>query len=158
MGNDLGYASIHDMAAWAEDLMTSRPPDFVIGDNYLLRWWVIPRNKLYNLYLHDIRKSDDDRAMHDHPWENTSLLISGSYIEHTPQGVFKRKCGDIVHRKPEDSHRLEIIPGERAISLFATGSKVRDWGFHCPKGWVPWQEFTSPTDSSKTGRGCGEMS
>lgn len=156
MGLDLGYASIEDMAAWAEDLMADRDPDFIIGDHYLLRWWVIPRNQLYNLYLHDIRKSDDDRAMHDHPWENTSLLLSGGYIEHTPEGVFERKVGDIVHRKPTDLHRLEVIPGQRAISLFATGPKVRDWGFQCPKGWVSWQDFTSPTDSSKTGRGCGE--
>lgn len=158
MGNSLGYASIDDMASWAEDLIASRLPDFVIGDSYLLRWWVIPRNQLYNLYLHDIRKSDDDRAMHDHPWENTSLLISGGYIEHTPQGVFERKCGDIVHRKPTDLHRLEVIPGQRAISLFATELKVKDWGFQCPKEWVSWQDFTSPNDSSKTGRGCGEMS
>jgi len=156
MGLNQGYASLEDMASWAEGLMSSRRPDFVIGDSYLLRWWVIPRNELYNLYLHDIRKSDDDRAMHDHPWENTSLVVSGGYLEHTPQGVFERKAGDIIHRKPTDLHRLEVIPGQRAITLFATGPKVRDWGFQCPKGWVSWQDFTSPEDSSKTGRGCGE--
>ncbi len=89
--------------------------------------------------------------------ENTSLLLRGSYIEHTPEGVFTRKAGDIIHRKPTDSHRLEVIPGQRAISLFATGPKVRDWGFHCPKGWVSWQDFTSD-DGTSVGRGCGEMS
>lgn len=158
MGKGLPYASLEEMATWADKLMESRVADFIIGDFYLLRWWVIPRNEMYNLYLHDIRKSDDDRALHDHPWENTSLLLRGSYIEHTPEGVFTRKAGDIIHRKPTDSHRLEVIPGQRAISLFATGPKVRDWGFHCPKGWVSWQDFTSPNDSSKTGRGCGEYS
>ena len=156
MGNNQGYASIEEMQAWARQHMTLHPVDFVIGDNYLLRWWIIPRNGLYNLYLHEIRKSDDDSAMHDHPWENTSLVISGGYLEHTPEGVFERKAGDIVHRKPTDLHRLEVRPGETAITLFATGPKVRDWGFECPKGWVPWQEFTSPKDSLKTGAGCGE--
>lgn len=156
MGRDLGYASIEDMQAWAEKLMLSRNADFVIGDGYLFRWWVIPRNEMYNVYLHDIRKSDDDRAMHDHPWENTSLLISGGYIEHTPDGIFERKVGDIVHRKPTDLHRLEVMPGQRAISLFATGPKVRNWGFQCPKAWVPWEEFTDPDNPAEIGRGCGE--
>lgn len=149
-------ATLDDMQAWAESLMASRAPDFVIGDDYLRRWYVIPRNGWSNIYLHDIRRSDDDRALHDHPWRNTSLLLLGSYIEHTPEGSFTRTAGDVISREAEALHRLEVIPGERAISLFMTGPKVREWGFDCPNGWVPWQEFTDPSDSSQTGRGCGE--
>ena len=40
-----------------------RQPDFVVGkpeDPYLLRWWVIPRNKRFNVYLHKFLRSDDD--------------------------------------------------------------------------------------------------
>lgn len=128
----------------------------MIGNDYLLRWWVIPRNEWQNVYLHDIRKSDDDRALHDHPWPNTSFLIFGSYIEHTPEGSFIRRAGDVVMRPAEALHRLEVIPGERAISLFVTGPKQREWGFVCPQGWVHWRDFTNPEDSSQTGRGCGE--
>jgi hypothetical protein len=149
------YASLPDMQAWAESIML-REPDFVIGEDYLRRWWVIPRNEQVNVYLHDIRKSDDDRAMHDHPWANTSYLIFGSYLEHTPQGTFVRTAGDVVERPANALHRLDVIPGERAISLFITGPKVREWGFACDHGWVHWQDFTSAEDSSRTGRGCGE--
>jgi hypothetical protein len=149
-------ADLAAMQAWAEGQMASRPPDFVIGADYLRRWWVLPRNPFSNVYLHDIRKSDDDRAFHDHPWPNTSFLIVGSYIEHTPEGRFTRKAGDVVHRPAHALHRLEVIPGERAISLFSTGPKEREWGFACPQGWVHWKDFTSEGDSSQTGRGCGE--
>ena len=149
------YASLEDMQAWALGIM-QRAPDFVIGDDYLRRWWVIPRNEGCNVYLHEIRKSDDDRALHDHPWENTSYLLIGGYIEHTPEGRFIRSAGDIVQRPANALHRLEVVPGTSCISLFITGPKVRDWGFACPQGWVPWHEFTDPTDSSKIGRGCGE--
>ena len=48
-----------------------RAPDFVIGgsDNpYLLRWFLIPRNPVFNVYLHKFMRSDDDRALHTHPW------------------------------------------------------------------------------------------
>lgn len=149
-------ATLQEMQAWAESLMASRAPDFVIGDDYLRRWYVVPRNPWANDYLHDIRKSDDDRALHDHPWANTSFLILGGYIEHTPEGVFERRAGGVISRYPEALHRLEVIPGERCVSLFITGPKVREWGFDCPKGWVPWQQFTDPNDPSKTGPGCGE--
>ena len=149
------FADLVAMRRWA-DGVRERAPDFVIGDDYLRRWWIIPRNTYCNVYLHEILHSDDDRALHDHPWPNTSFLISGSYFEHTPDGIFERKAGDVVSREATDSHRLEVVPGQSALSLFMTGAKVRDWGFHCPQGFVPWQIFTDPSDSSKTGRGCGE--
>lgn len=149
-------ADLSAMQRWAEGLMASRPPDFVIGDDYLRRWWVMPRNNYCNVYLHDIRKSDDDRAFHDHPWDNTSVLLLGSYVEHTPDGRFPRVAGDVVSRPAHALHRLEIVPGDHVVSLFMTGPKVRDWGFDCPHGWVHWRDFTSDFDSSKTGRGCGE--
>lgn len=150
----LGYATLPEMQTWASAIMLS-PPDFVIGDDYLRRWWLIPRNENVNVYLHEIVKSDDDRAMHDHPWANTSFLILGSYIEHTPEGSFVRKAGDTIQRAADALHRLEVIPGERAISLFMTGPKVREWGFQCEHGWVHWQDFTSE-DGRTTERGCGE--
>jgi hypothetical protein len=148
-------ASLAEMQAWAEEAML-RAPDYVIGDDYLRRWWILPRNEWQNVYLHDVRRSDDDRALHDHLWSNTSFLILGSYIEHTPEGRFVRRAGDVIVRQAEALHRFEVIPGERAISLFVTGPKVREWGFACPQGWVHWRDFTDPNDSSQRGRGCGE--
>lgn len=150
------YADIADMQAWAHTIMC-RVPDFVIGGDYMSRWYIIPRNESMNLYLHQITRSDLD-VMHDHPWDNSSLLISGGYLEHTPDGVFQRGPGDIVERKAEDAHKLELLYDQPAVSLFFTGRKRREWGFHCPNGWVPWQQFTGGYHngrSEKTG-GCGE--
>lgn len=150
------YNNLEALESWARDIMGAREPDFIIGDNYLRRWWVVPRNRLQNVYLHEILHSDDDRALHDHPWENTSLVIAGRYVEHTPDGSSLHEAGSVVHRPAETLHRLEILPGEYAISLFFTGPVVREWGFACPKGWVHWKDFTSPGDKGQVGRGCGE--
>lgn len=150
-------ASLEDLQAWARGVIQVRQPDFVIGDNYLRRWWVVPRNEGCNVYLHEINRSDDDRALHDHPWDNTSQLLLGSYIEHTPEGSFQRVAGDIVTRKATDAHRLDIVPGEKAVSLFMTGPKLREWGFHCPQGWRHWRDFVDERDTGQVGRGCGEM-
>jgi hypothetical protein len=154
----IGYATTADLAAWAESIMETRP-DFVIGDPanpYLRRWWIIPRNEGCNVYLHEILRSDDDRALHDHPWANTSMLLSGRYVEHTPDGSFMREAGWIGSREATALHRLEILPGEHAISLFMTGPKVREWGFACPNGWVHWRDFTGGENGELIGRGCGE--
>lgn len=158
-----GYASLAEMQAWAQQIMAA-PPSYVIGEaeksddrDYMRRWWIVPRNEGCNVYLHQIGRSDDDRAMHDHPWDNTSYLLFGSYVEHTPAGSFVRKAGDVVQRRATDLHRLEVFEGEPpVVSLFITGPKVREWGFACPQGWVHWKDFCAPGDSSKVGRGCGE--
>ncbi|PNU03957.1 cupin domain-containing protein [Novosphingobium guangzhouense] len=151
----LNYASLPDMQAWAEGIM-QREQDFIIGDRQLLRWWIIPRNEQLNVYLHAVLKSDEDRAMHDHPWSNVSYLIAGSYIEHTPEGRIVRKAGDVIERPAHALHRLEVIPGQSAISLFMTGPKVREWGFACSHGWVHWEDFVSRENAGVIGRGCGE--
>lgn len=142
---------------WAGDMMASRAPDFIIGDRYLERWWIIPRNERCNVYLHRFNRSDDDRALHDHPWTNTSFIISGRYREHTPDGVFERVAGDVVSRKADALHRVELYPNEIAITIFMTGPKVREWGFACPQGWRHWTEFVDMQDSGQVGRGCGEQ-
>lgn len=114
-----------------------RSPDFLIGGSekpYLRRWFLIPRNRFCNIYLHNIRRSDDDRALHDHPWINLSILLRGCYIEVTPRGDKLRWAGDIVFRGP----------------------RVRAWGFHCPQGFVPWQDFTAPGAEGEIGKGCDQ--
>lgn len=51
-----------------------------------------------------------------------------------------------------------LIHNERyakpAWTLFITGPKIREWGFHCPNGWRHWREFVEETDHGNIGRGC----
>ena len=143
-----------------------RPPNFIVGDDpnepYLLRWYVIPRNRFFNIYLHKFLHSDDDRALHDHPWSNMSILLKGSYTEHTiaAGGINHRiiyKAGDYkIRLSGKYTHRIELHDGV-CWTLFITGPRYREWGFHCPfKGWVNWKDFTDPKNSGATGKGCGD--
>ena len=136
---------------------TRRPPDFVIGSGerpYLRRWFVVPRNRLCNVYLHQFLRSDDDRALHTHPWANLSVLLRGSYREHTPDGAFDLKAGDWKFRRSGNmAHRIELTHGT-CWTLFLTGPKYQEWGFLCPRGFVHWRDFTAPGDKGSVGRGC----
>lgn len=154
---------VRALARWADRTKASRVPDFVIGEAdrpYMLRWWIIPRNRWFNVYLHEIRRSDDDRALHDHPWVNCTIVLDGGYLEHTiaAGGVhrrIKRQAGAIKLRRSIAAHRLEV--SEPATTLFITGPRWRSWGFHCPDtGWRHWEDFTATDDYGQIGRGCGE--
>jgi hypothetical protein len=135
----------------------SRKPDVVIGghdDPYLYRWWVIPRNRFFNVYLHCFMRSDDDRAHHSHPWLfNFSWLLCNHYQEHTPNGVVLREQGAMKLRWGAAWHRIELVNGP-CWTLFITGPHVRQWGFQCPQGFVHWRQFTAPHDAGQIGRGC----
>ncbi|MGL4575983.1 MAG: hypothetical protein ACRCV9_14455 [Burkholderiaceae bacterium] len=104
-------------------LAVRREPDVIIGgkDNpYLLRWHILPRNAFVNLYLHMFLRSDDDRALHDHPWLNASLLLSGSYVEHRIRAggvhtVETLHAGAVKLRLSGSiAHRIELLPSTSA--------------------------------------------
>lgn len=156
--------------------MFKREPDFIIGEKenpYLLRWWIIPRNRWFNIYLHKFLRSDDDRALHDHPWASCSIILKGGYFEIMPHSrlvtaIFGetfdsfqkiwREPGSIHFRRATAAHRVELAEGAPAWTLFITGPKIREWGFHCPKGWRHWRDFCGvPVGEAKGGEvgpGC----
>lgn len=144
--------------------MFDRAPDFVIGpsnDPYLERWWVIPRNKLFNIFLHHFLRSDDDMALHDHMYVNASIILSGRYIEHFLDGSTRLRAPwrpwafwRVAMRLPSTAHRVALIEESPVWTIFVTGPRVRQWGFHCPKGWVHWKDFTDSRDNGLVGKGC----
>lgn len=145
----------HRIIDWA----AARAPDFIIGgqeDPYLLRWWLLPRNPVFNVYVHLFLRSDDDRALHTHPWAfNCSILLDGQYVEHTPAGEFVRRTGDRKFRWGPAPHRIELSTGP-CWTLFITGPRVRSWGFLCPQGFVHWRAFTDSRDKGAIGKGCNQ--
>jgi hypothetical protein len=118
-----------------------RPPDLTIspdGKPYLYRWHVVPRNLRANVYLHIQVASDPERPLHDHPWDNVSVIVAGGYTEHLQRlpwpGGYVQHCtrdpGAVVYRQAEQPHRLELPRGTPyTISMFSTGPVTRDWGF-----------------------------
>jgi hypothetical protein len=146
---------------WPTFLMVPRAPDFTIGprdDLYLRRWWLIPRARWFNVYLHHFRRSDDNGALHDHKSHNISLLLRGSYREHLMGGIVKlRRPWRPIFRKPTTAHRVELIDGKPVWTLFITGRPVRNWGFWCKHGWVPWEKYVAVRPGgNEMGDGCGE--
>jgi len=127
-----------------------------IGTDYLTRYFVIPRNKWFNIYVHEYIGSDDDRALHDHPWWSVSINLSGRLSE-VREIVVENDCGWTetkevertivpwfpILRAPEQMHRMKLR-SPKAWTLFITGPYLRDWGFrqHDEEGsWLYWEDF-----------------
>lgn len=140
-------------------------PDLVIapdGDPYLYRWALIPRNECgANVYFHVQVGSDPERPLHDHPWDNQSVILSGGYDEiWNPQPWFgtrdaaeirtrRLRKGDVVHRRAGEAHRLILPPDiPYTMSLFTTGPVLRPWGFWFPDGWVDADAVTRMEDGA----------
>lgn len=154
-----------------------RKPDVVLmnkgGNIYLRRWYVIPHSAKwgFNVYLHNFMSSDEDRALHDHPWWNLSVLLWGKYLEHLPKNndkwikdsdrheITKTRYPFMpIYRNPEAIHRVELFKKNDGTeypvwTLFITGPKVREWGFWCPFGFRHNRKFLDPTGTKK-GPGC----
>ena len=68
---------------------------------YLRRFHLLKRNKFLSkltkgkyegIYLHHILRPDDDRDLHDHPWNFGALILSGGYMEEIPGIVKDPRC------------------------------------------------------------------
>lgn len=146
---------------WLLRIAERRPPDFTVKRTdgiYLSRWWLIPRNRLFNIYLHRFDGDDEDRALHDHPWFNCSIILKGAYNEHRIMSggcerVRRYNAGAIKFRSPWAAHRVTLIENP-TWTLFITGPVMRSWGFHCVKGWRHWRDFVDERDTGSVGRGC----
>jgi len=151
-----------------------RKPDLVVynpeGLIYLRRWWVVPRNRFgFNIYLHHFLSSDEDRALHNHPWKwNISILLSGFYLEHVPVNtddwilhknrdkIVKKRYPFIpIYRNERSIHKIELIDNKPIWTLFITGPVIQEWGFYCPSFWRHHEEFLDKSDKSASIRGKG---
>lgn len=158
------------MLAYANTVMASRKPDVIIGnadDPYVHRWWIGPHGDEPSAYIHRFFRSDHDGALHDHRYDNVSVILEGSYWEHyhkIPLKItdgkyetlpFLRVPGDIIRRAADTPHRISIDKGP-VTTIFFTGAAYRDWGFSTTKGWVYWKTYLDEVGDERPGGNYAE--
>jgi len=116
---------------------------------YLRRWKLFPRNKVFNIYLHQILLSDE-RVYHDHRYASLSFVLKGRMMESIyPDRVRLVKPWRAYYRGSTLLHFLNLLPeeplrifGEKPVwTLFITGPEVKRWGFMTEQGWVENEEY-----------------
>ena len=104
----------------------------------LIRYFLL-HTQAFSVFLHHLIQSDDDRALHDHPWSFVTILLSGGYWEHTTTERIWRRRFSVLFRPAEWQHRLEL---ERPVwTLVFKFRTRRHWGFITKEGWQKWNQY-----------------
>ncbi len=98
----------------------------------------------FNAFLHKFHKGDPG-DVHDHPWPYFTLILKGGYYEYTPNFENGKMIGETKHwRGPghfrfcsaNSYHRIELVPGITAWTLFMPGPQRQEWGFLVDNKWI----------------------
>jgi len=95
---------------------------------YLERWIIWCG---ITLRLHRFLASDEDRAVHDHPWWFVTVPFAsyGEFVEVNGEEVYRTVAPFRPHfRAANFRHRVEISSAP-AWTLVMTGPKSNEWGF-----------------------------
>lgn len=109
----------------------------------------------FNVYIHQILKSDEDNHFHDHPFDFISLILKGSYEEFYSKAphhltVFCKKYlpVQVARHQAEDAHKLTLLTPE-VWTLVFTSKRKRTWGYHTQYGWIDFQNYRELKNEGK---------
>lgn len=125
------------------------------GKPYMRRYYLLGQHNTTGgstARYHQILESDE-ADLHDHPWDFVSVILSGSYVESTPDGEQEYGPGSVLVRNAEQLHRL-TLPARKPVWTFVTlGPTRRTWGFQTPGGWTHWRDYL---DASAAPQAAGD--
>lgn len=106
------------------------------GQLYLTRIILVRFPSGAKLMLNYFHRSDEDRHLHDHPWDFTSFILWRGYIEVLERDSFSIQPLQTIKRPAQWKHRVVLKDGKPALTLVFTGPNKREWGYHTPEGWI----------------------
>lgn len=130
--------------AWLAARLPARHITDLQGKPYLSRYTLYDRKGAGKIYLHHFHQSDQDRELHNHPWdESVSLILTGGYYEtraiKEPDGsyitVTTWKGPFSLNRIYADTFHRATLQDEKqgAWTLFFAGRFTQRWGFLNPR-------------------------
>lgn len=159
------------IANWLIERARKTPYTHITGPDgsiYMERYWVFnsydqgpnkqERSKYswfpWNIRLHWIRREDQDRHMHDHPWNARTIILRGGYVEEREDvaALASGEAGDKRYSitRPVGStakigygvyHRITHIAPGGAWTLFISGPYQGTWGFLVDGVKIKWRIY-----------------
>lgn len=136
------------------------------GELYMERFWLFnpypdtgasgadasPWRFPISVRIHRIVLPDQDRDMHDHPWNARTIILRGVYIEErerrqcgmnnwTPTYRIARCAGQTARLDFGEYHRIRRVSEGGVWTLFITGRYRGTWGFLVNDVKVQWRKY-----------------
>lgn len=138
---------------------------------YMGRWWLFnPYGRsadgeqtparlswLPSIRIHHIKRPDQDRDLHDHPWNARTIVLRGWYEEEREQecqflgtknhswrglgGTWVHGAGYTGRLLFGQYHRISDVSEGGVWTLFITWKKRGTWGFLVDGKKVPWRTY-----------------
>ena len=102
--------------------------------------WQLLKTPWFSIYIHGIYKSDEDKHLHDHPWDYISFSFYGRFIEKN-KGTYKCKylyvpTFKIIKRKAEHLHSIHKLLTKSVYTFFIAFKRRREWGYVVNGKWI----------------------
>jgi hypothetical protein len=123
------------------------------GVTYMERYWLVnPYDSVtrktkhtwfpLSLRIHHIMQPDQDRDLHDHPWNARTFILRGWYIEERENGHWAvRTRGETARLDFGEYHRITEVSDGGVWTLFVTSKFQGVWGFKVDGVKVPFWEY-----------------
>jgi len=93
------------------------------------RRWQILKTPWFSVWLHGIYAADEDKHLHNHPWDFKSMVLKGSYIEQTERGFVTQKPLKFNSRGGASFHKIHKLITPVVYTLFIATKQKREWGY-----------------------------
>lgn len=99
-------------------------------------------SSLPSIRLHKIMRPDQDRHLHDHPWNARTFILRGHYCEMRSDGEYRGlHAGDTATIRFGEYHAITSISEGGVWTLFVTGKYRGTWGFLVNGVKVQWRTY-----------------
>ncbi len=116
------------------------------GEVHFRRFRVI-ETPWFNIYIHNIRHSDEDLHKHDHPWHFISIILSGAYGEtyrtyprFDAESHVWYDAGMVIKHDARDVHKITLRTPQVWTLVFTSG-RERVWGYRTKSGWIDFKTY-----------------
>lgn len=137
------------------------------GGDYMRRFWLFNPYPAHSsgkanwfpisIRIHHIRRPDQDRHLHDHPWNARTFILRGGYTEKRPcapthdypyvDDFYNRNEGETAALKFGEYHRITHVSPDGVWTLFVTGKYRGTWGFLVDGAKVQWRKYLGLPDA-----------
>lgn len=94
-----------------------------------------------SIYVHHILEADQDKHLHNHPWNFWGVILRGGYLELLEDNQpVSRKAGSCGYRSVNEFHKIKELYAP-TWSLCVMGGRAGVWGYSTEDGFVDHESY-----------------